>query len=92
MHVPKQMETMERSSNILSTEKRDDADVSLRPSRFDDFTGQAKIVENLKVYIAAALKRGEPLDHVLLTGPPGLGKTTLSHIIAKELKIGRAHV
>ena len=79
------MDSMDRSSSILRTDRRDD-DVSLRPSRFDDFTGQSKIVENLKIYIAAARKRKEPLDHVLLTGPPGLGKTTLSNIIAKELE------
>ena len=77
----------ERSSDIVSSHKstEDDVDISLRPSSFEDFTGQDKIVENLKVFIAAARKRGEALDHVLLTGPPGLGKTTLSHIIAHEM-------
>lgn len=59
---------------------------TLRPSLFEEFTGQTKIVENLKIFIEAALKRGEALDHVLLTGPPGLGKTTLSNIIAHEMK------
>lgn len=59
---------------------------ALRPLSFDDFTGQEKIIENIKVFVAAAKQRNEPLDHVLLHGPPGLGKTTLSHIIANELQ------
>ena len=58
---------------------------SLRPKALEDFSGQPKIVENLKIFIAAAKQRGEALDHVLLHGPPGLGKTTLSHIISLEL-------
>jgi Holliday junction DNA helicase RuvB len=58
---------------------------ALRPLSFDDFTGQQKVVENIKVFVLAAKQRNEPLDHVLLHGPPGLGKTTLSYIIANEL-------
>ena len=78
----------DRQSDIVSNQgsHEDETDITLRPSSFDDFTGQAKIIENLKVFIAAARNRGEALDHVLLTGPPGLGKTTLSHIIAHEMK------
>ncbi len=62
-----------------------DFDKALRPLSFDDFSGQDKIVENLKIFVGAAQSRDEPLDHVLLHGPPGLGKTTLSNIIANEL-------
>ena len=58
---------------------------SLRPKTLDEYIGQDKIKENMKVYIEAAKKRGEPLDHVLLYGPPGLGKTTLSNIISNEI-------
>ena len=67
------------------TPEEKDIDRALRPLSFKDFTGQEKILDNLKVFVSAATKRGEALDHVLLHGPPGLGKTTLSHIIANEL-------
>ena len=63
-------------------------ELSVRPRSFDEFVGQDKIKDNLKVFIQAAKQRGEPLDHVLFCGPPGLGKTTLAHIIAFELNVG----
>src|SRR5688572_4736552 len=72
------------NSESLSGEERE-LEKALRPLSFDDFTGQQKIVDNIKIFVLAAKQRGESLDHVLLHGPPGLGKTTLSHIIANEL-------
>ncbi len=70
------------------SDKDFDLDKRLRPLTFDDFKGQKQIIENLKVFVQAAKMRGEALDHVLLHGPPGLGKTTLSNIIANELGVG----
>ena len=61
---------------------------ALRPLKVSDFSGQNGVVENLEVFVEAAKYRGEPLDHTLLHGPPGLGKTTLSNIIANELGVG----
>ena len=65
-----------------------DFEKALRPARFSDFAGQEGIINNLKVFVAAARKRGEALDHTLFYGPPGLGKTTLSSIIANEMRVG----
>ena len=75
-----------REERLSQGEK--DFDDALRPLAFSDFSGQKKIVENLQVFVEAAKYRGEPLDHTLLHGPPGLGKTTLSNIIANELGVG----
>ncbi len=74
------------TTSALNEDK--DNEPKLRPQSFDTYVGQTKVKENLKVYIEAAKKRGEPLDHVLLYGPPGLGKTTLSNIIANEMGVG----
>ncbi len=65
----------------------DFGNAALRPTSFDEYTGQAKLISNLKIYIKAAKERGESLDHCLFYGPPGLGKTTLAYIIAKELNV-----
>ena len=75
-----------REEHISKDEK--DFENALRPLRFNDFNGQQNVVENLSVFVEAAKYRGEPLDHTLLYGPPGLGKTTLSNIIANELSVG----
>ena len=75
-----------RSETVSASER--DFENALRPLQFSDFSGQQKVVENLEVFVEAAKYRGEPLDHTLLHGPPGLGKTTLSNIIANELGVG----
>ncbi len=77
---------LDPSFDNLSPQERDIEKV-LRPQVFEDFTGQHKILENLRVFVQAAKQRGEALDHVLLHGPPGLGKTTLSYIIANEMGV-----
>lgn len=71
----------------LMAEDADEAELSLRPKTLNEYIGQEKVKENMKIYIDAAKKRGEPLDHALLYGPPGLGKTTLSAIIAHEMGV-----
>lgn len=81
---------MEEDFNIRSQRLNGDKDFerALRPERFGDFNGQNKIIENLRVFVQAARNRGEALDHTLLYGPPGLGKTTLANIMANELGVG----
>lgn len=77
-----------RAEQTSPTPSERDFENALRPLQFDDFSGQKKVVDNLRVFVEAARYRGEPLDHTLLHGPPGLGKTTLSNIIANELGVG----
>lgn len=79
-------ENLDASAKRLSSTEKE-IEKALRPSLFDSFSGQNQIIENLKVFVQAARDREEALDHVLLHGPPGLGKTTLSHIIANELGV-----
>ena len=75
-----------RQETLSNSEK--EYENALRPLKFKDFSGQKQVVQNLEVFVEAAKYRGEPLDHTLLHGPPGLGKTTLSNIIANELGVG----
>ncbi|MBD5355744.1 MAG: Holliday junction branch migration DNA helicase RuvB [Bacteroides sp.] len=83
---------MEEDFDIRASQARDNAEKdiekALRPLAFDDFAGQEKIITNLRIFVQAAKMRGESLDHTLLHGPPGLGKTTLSNIVANELGVG----
>ncbi|MGB7842622.1 MAG: Holliday junction branch migration DNA helicase RuvB [Salinimicrobium sp.] len=80
-------EHLDPSGENFSSEELD-IEKALRPLEFDDFSGQDQVLDNLKVFVQAANQRGEALDHTLFHGPPGLGKTTLAHILANELNVG----
>ena len=77
-------------NRLVAPERREDdiGDASLRPQRLSEFVGQEQARQNLQIFIDAARKRGEALDHVLFVGPPGLGKTTLAQIVSRELGVG----
>ena len=75
-------------SNTNFSPEENDIERALRPLSFDDFSGQDQVLDNLKIFVEASNRRGDALDHTLFHGPPGLGKTTLAHIIANELNVG----
>ena len=79
------MDENKLTSPNLKNVQEENLENSLRPQNLDEYIGQSKVKENMKIYIEAAKKRGEPLDHCLFYGPPGLGKTTLSNIISNEM-------
>ena len=80
-------QNLDPTDQNLSSEEHDIEKV-LRPLSFDDFSGQEQVLENLQIFVKAAVEREEALDHTLFHGPPGLGKTTLAHIRANELNVG----
>ncbi|MBI5199470.1 MAG: AAA family ATPase, partial [Nitrospirae bacterium] len=87
---PQILETSNPSERVITSKPKDEDlgfEINLRPATFEEFVGQDRIKDNLRVFIQATKQRNEPLDHVLFCGPPGLGKTTLAHIIAKELGV-----
>ncbi|MBI3087494.1 MAG: Holliday junction branch migration DNA helicase RuvB [Candidatus Omnitrophica bacterium] len=83
--LPEQAPAVVREVAVRETDEDQILNLSLRPKRFEEFVGQPAVVENLRVAIQAAKRRGEPLEHILLAGPPGLGKTSMAHIIAQEM-------
>ena len=80
-------ENLDPTNSSFSSEELD-IERALRPITFDDFSGQEQVLDNLKIFVEASNRRGDALDHTLFHGPPGLGKTTLAHIIANELGVG----
>ncbi|MBN2362149.1 MAG: AAA family ATPase, partial [Deltaproteobacteria bacterium] len=78
----------QREIDAVPLEDEAASDLSLRPRAFDDFIGQSHTKDNLRVFVEAARRRGEPVDHLLFCGPPGLGKTSLAHIVAGEMRAG----